>query len=55
MTDAEMWVTPDVWAEVVALVQQASRLTHAEAQPPRTEGTIHVNLTAAAFEMDRKR
>ena len=24
---------------------------HAEAQPPRTPGTVHVNLTAATFEM----
>lgn len=53
-TDAEMWVTPEVWAQVVALVEQASHLVHAEAQPPRTPGSIHVNLTAAAFEM-RKR
>ncbi|MGA9748739.1 MAG: hypothetical protein WBQ50_14865, partial [Nocardioides sp.] len=53
-TDAEMWVTPEVWTQVVALVEQASHLVHAEAQPPRTPGSIHVNLTAATFEM-RKR
>ena len=51
LTDAEMWVAPDVWQQVTALVREASRLMHAEAQPPRTQGTVHVNLTAALFEM----
>lgn len=51
LSDAEMWVAPEVWDQVRALVEQASRLVHAEAQPPRTPGTIHVNLTAAAFQM----
>jgi DNA-binding transcriptional ArsR family regulator len=51
LSDAEMWVTPEVWKEIVDLVQQASSLIHGEAQPPRTPGTIHVNLTAAVFEM----
>ena len=50
-TDAEMWVTPDVWQRVVALVEEASSLVHTEAQPPRTAGTLHVNLTAAAFQL----
>lgn len=52
LADAELWVEPQVWAEVTALVDKASRLIHAEARPPRTEGTVHVNLTAALFEMD---
>lgn len=51
LSDAEMWVAPDVWEQVRGLVEQASRLVHAEARPPRTPGTVHVNLTAAAFEM----
>jgi DNA-binding transcriptional ArsR family regulator len=50
-TDAEMWVTPQVWEKVRSLVEQASTLLHAEAQPPRTDGTMHVNLTAAAFQL----
>ena len=52
-TDAELWVTPQVWEEVRSLVKQASTLLHAEAQPPRTDGTLHVNLTAAAFQLDQ--
>jgi DNA-binding transcriptional ArsR family regulator len=50
-TDAEMWVTPEVWDEVRSLVERASTLLHAEARPPRTDGTLHVNLTAAAFQL----
>jgi DNA-binding transcriptional ArsR family regulator len=51
LTDAELWVTPTVWKQVVELVEQASRLVHAEAQPPRSPGTVHVNMSAATFEM----
>lgn len=51
LTDAEMWVRPEVWQQVTALVEQAATLVHAEAKPPRTPGTIHVNMTAAVFEM----
>lgn len=50
-SDAALWVAPDIWDEVVALVTQASHLVHREAQPPRSPGTIHVNLTTAAFRM----
>jgi DNA-binding transcriptional ArsR family regulator len=50
-TDAEMWVEPETWSEIETLVRRASMLIHSEAKPPRTAGTIHVNLTAAAFEM----
>jgi DNA-binding transcriptional ArsR family regulator len=52
LVDAEMWVTPEVWHQVRELVVEASKLIHAQALPPRTEGTMHVNLTAAAFEME---
>jgi hypothetical protein len=49
--DAELWVEPGIWEEVVGLVTQASHLVHREARPPRTPGTIRVNLSAAAFQM----
>jgi hypothetical protein len=48
-----MWVSPEVWSEVFALVEQASTLVHSEAQPPRTEGTLHVNMTAGLFQMEQ--
>ena len=49
--DAELWVSPEVWERVEGLVRQASELVHAEAKPPRSPGTVHVNLTAATFRM----
>jgi DNA-binding transcriptional ArsR family regulator len=52
LTDAELWVTPEVWAEAVHLVAEASTLLHSEARPPRSPGTVHVNMTAATFEME---
>jgi DNA-binding transcriptional ArsR family regulator len=51
-TDADMWVSPDVWQQVVNLVGQASDLVHASAQPSRTKGTVHVSMSAALFCMD---
>lgn len=52
LSDAEMWVSPEVWDQVLDHVQQASALVHGQARPPRSEGTVHVNLTALAFRMD---
>ncbi len=51
LTDAELWVTPEVWQRVWDLVEEASTLLHAEAKPARTEGTIHVTMTAGMFQM----
>lgn len=50
-TDAELWVEPEVWQEVLDLVTRASRLIHERAEPPRTTGTIRANLSVAAFSM----
>ena len=50
-TDAELWVEPEVWERVFDLVTEASRLFHASARPPRTEGTVRANLSVAAFRM----
>jgi DNA-binding transcriptional ArsR family regulator len=52
MADAEMWVSPETWAEVHRLVREASTLIHAEARAPRSEGSMHVNLQVAAFQME---
>ena len=51
LTDAELWVTPEVWAEVHDLLMRASRLVHEQARPPRTEGTVRTNVSVAAFTM----
>ncbi len=50
-TDADLWVDPEVWQRVVELVTDASRLLHAGARPPRTEGTVRANLSIAAFRL----
>jgi DNA-binding transcriptional ArsR family regulator len=50
-TDAEMWVTPEVWREVLDKTNDASQLVHAEAQPPGTKGTQRVSMTAVLFRM----
>lgn len=54
-TDAELWVRPEVWEEVFDLVEQAATMLHSAAEPPRTDGTIHVNLTASLFAMRNRR
>jgi DNA-binding transcriptional ArsR family regulator len=54
LTDAELWVTPQTWQRVRDLVVEAAELVHAEALPPRTSGTVHVNMSAALFEMNRR-
>lgn len=50
-TDADLWVEPEVWDRVVALVEEASKLMHASAHPPRTEGTVRAALSVAAFRL----
>lgn len=51
LTDAELWVTPEVFVEVRDLLMQATALLHDEAQPPRSPGTEPVSLTIASFPM----
>jgi DNA-binding transcriptional ArsR family regulator len=52
-TDAELWVEPEVWRQVVRRIGEASALLHAAAQRPRTPGTMPVSMTAALFPMKR--
>ena len=51
MTDAELWVDPQVWREIRDRIAQASRDLHAAAQAPRTPGTIRTSATIAMFRM----
>jgi DNA-binding transcriptional ArsR family regulator len=51
-TDAELWVSPEVYAEVDALIEKASDALHRAAVAPRTPGTIRVSATIALFRMD---
>lgn len=51
LTDAELWVAPEVFERVRSMVHEAATLLHAEARPPRTEGTVPVAMTAAVFRL----
>jgi DNA-binding transcriptional ArsR family regulator len=51
LTDAELWVAPEVLERVRAMVLEAALLLHAEARPPRSEGTVPVAMTAAVFPL----
>jgi hypothetical protein len=52
LTDAELWVDPDTWADFRTRVQAASDMLHRAALAPRTSGAIRVNATVALFEME---
>lgn len=52
LSDAELWVSPDVWRQAVDLAHQASALLHDNARRPRSKGAVHVNMTAVMFEME---
>lgn len=52
LTDAEIWVDPEVWGDVVIRMNDASEILHRAARPARTEGTILVSATMALFEME---
>lgn len=54
VADAELWVSPEVYAEARDLLARASALLHDQAQPPRTEGTEQVALSLFTFRMDRR-
>jgi DNA-binding transcriptional ArsR family regulator len=50
-TDAEVWVDPAVWAQVVEQARELSRVLHDAAEAPRAPGTVRVSATLALFEM----
>ena len=49
--DAEVWVDLQAWSQIRSMVAEAAVLLHESARPPRTEGTVHVNMTTALFSM----
>jgi len=50
--DAELWVDPQVWDDVVSRIGAAVNELHDAAQAPRTPGAVHVNATAALFSIE---
>jgi DNA-binding transcriptional ArsR family regulator len=51
LTDAELWVTPEVWAGLLARAKELSHELHTAAQPPRAPGTVRVSASMALFEL----
>ncbi|RLK59436.1 ArsR family transcriptional regulator [Actinokineospora cianjurensis] len=51
-TDAELWVDPQVWRDMVAHARELGLRLRDAAQPPMTPGTVRVSTTISMFEMD---
>ena len=51
VTDAELWVTPEVWHEARTRLHDLMRDLHERSRPPRTPGTAPIGATLMAFEM----
>lgn len=51
--DAELWVPPELWQQVVDLVNSASAKLHGGAGRPRAPDLIRVSMSAVLFEMIR--
>ena len=51
MTDAELWVDPDVFREVRDRIARASRDLNDAARAPRTPGTVRISTTISMFRM----
>jgi DNA-binding transcriptional ArsR family regulator len=51
LTDAELWVDPQVWQELKSTVDEVSEKLHQAARPPRAPGAILVSATLVMFEM----
>lgn len=51
MTDAELWVDPDVFRKAYDRIAEVSRELHDAARAPRTPGTVRTSTTIAMFRM----
>jgi DNA-binding transcriptional ArsR family regulator len=51
VTDADLWVTPEVWTEYRKRLLGLMYELHEHAQPPRTPGTTPIGVTLMAFQM----
>ena len=53
--DAELWVDPAVWEDVVTRMATAMEDLHAAAHRAHAPGTVHVSATAMLFTLDEAR
>ncbi|MCR6481723.1 helix-turn-helix domain-containing protein [Amycolatopsis sp. OK19-0408] len=51
LTDAELWVDPEVWARLLKQASALSQELHDAARAPRTPGTVRVSASMALFEL----
>ena len=52
LTDAELWVDPEVWQDVCDRVADAMVDLHEAARPPRSEGAVRTSTTLSMFVME---
>ncbi|RCV48647.1 helix-turn-helix domain-containing protein [Marinitenerispora sediminis] len=51
-TDAELWIDPQVWRDVLERAHQLGTDLHTAARAPHTPGAVPVNATLLLFEME---
>ncbi|MFF7634294.1 ArsR/SmtB family transcription factor [Kitasatospora sp. NPDC008050] len=51
LTDAELWVAPEVWRRAAQLADELGSLLHEAARPPHAPGTVRVGATMVLFQM----
>lgn len=51
LTDAELWVRPEQWRDLVRLGRELGVRLHAAALPPHSPGAVRVSATVLMFEM----
>ncbi len=51
MTDAEVWLEPEVWAGVRERAREVGDELHRRALPPGTDGAVRVSATMVLFAM----
>lgn len=52
LADAELWVCPHLWTDVVARVKEALDDLHLGARPPGSPGAVPVSATVAMFRQE---
>lgn len=53
VTDAEAWLAPKQWRELIRLLDQADEIVHRRSLPPMAAGSKHVSVTTFLFEHRR--
>ncbi len=51
VSDADLWLTPEQWADTRKRLHDLTTEMHELARPPHTPGTVPVGLTVLGFEM----